>query len=77
MISTNDLKNGITIDDGLETFFPKGKELVVKEILEKYNQGITIPQIASVMKMNRTEIGLIIKINNKMKDFSKVGNYGN
>ncbi len=60
-----------------EIFLPKGKELVVKEILEKYSQGISIPQIASEINMSRGEIDLIIKMNKKLNDIKKVGNYGN
>lgn len=44
-------------------FYPKGKELVVKEIMELYEQGITVPQIASELEMSRGEINLIIKMN--------------
>jgi hypothetical protein len=58
-------------------YYPKGKELVVKEIMEKYEQGISIPQIASELKMCRSEIQLIIKMNERMLEAKKVGNYGN
>ena len=58
-------------------YYPKGKELVVKEIMEKYEQGISIPQIASELKMCRSEIQLIIKMNERMLEAQKVGNYGN
>ncbi len=58
-------------------FFPKGKELVVKEIMEKYEQGISIPQIASELKMCRSEIQLIIKMNERLYSTKKVENYGN
>ena len=56
-------------------YYPKGKELVVKEIMEKYEQGISIPQIASELKMCRSEIQLIIKMNERMLEAKKVGNY--
>ena len=58
-------------------YYPKGKELVVKEIMEKYEQGISIPQIASELKMCRSEIQLIIKMNKRLLESQKVGNYGN
>ena len=58
-------------------YFPKGKELIVKEIMEKYEQGISIPQIASELKMCRNEILLIIKMNESFVQAKKVGNYGN
>ncbi len=67
-----DIKN-----EDVKLFFPKGKELVVKEIMEKYDQGISIPQIASELKMNRGEIALIIKMNKNINNLDKVGNYGN
>ena len=58
-------------------YYPKGKELIVKEIMEKYEQGISIPQIASELKMCRSEIQLIIKMNERMLEAKKVGSYGN
>ena len=61
----------------IRDFFPKGKELVVKEIMEKYEQGISIPQIASELKMCRSEIQLIIKMNERLYSTKKVENYGN
>ena len=44
-------------------YYPKGNELVVKEIMESFEQGISIPQIASNLEMSRGEIALIIKYN--------------
>ena len=58
-------------------YYPKGKELIVKEIMEKYEQGTSIPQIASELKMCRSEIQLIIKMNERMLEAKKVGSYGN
>ena len=58
-------------------YYPKGKELIVKEIMEKYDQGISIPQIASELKMCRSEIQLIIKMNERLLEAKKVGNYVN
>ena len=58
-------------------YYPKGKELIVKEIMEKYEQGISIPQIASELKMCRSEIQLIIKMNERLLEAKKVGNYVN
>ena len=58
-------------------YYPKGKELIVKEIMEKYEQGISIPQIASELKLCRSEIQLIIKMNERLLEAKKVGNYGN
>ena len=78
--STHNRKKEIFSDlnqEDSEVFLPKGKELVVKEILEKYSQGISIPQIASEIKMSRGEIDLIIKMNKKLNNIKKVGNYGN
>ncbi len=63
--------------EDMKLIFPKGKELVVKEILEKHEQGISIPQIAAELKMNRGEIALIIKMNTNIINNSKVENYGN
>lgn len=50
-------------------FYPKGKELVVKEIMELYEQGITVPQIASELEMSRGEINLIIKMNTSRQSY--------
>ncbi len=58
-------------------YFPKGKEFVVKEILELYEQGISIPQIASKLKMSRGEILLIIKMNDRIINKDKISSYGN
>ncbi len=44
-------------------YLPEGKELVVKSIMELYEQGISTPQIASELNMSRGEIDLIIKKN--------------
>ena len=63
--------------EDIKMFLPKGKELVVKEILEKYEQGTSIPQIASELNMSRGEIDLIIKMNENIGSIDKVGNYGN
>ncbi len=71
----SDLK--IPSDNSSVDYFPKGKELVVKYIMEKYDQGISIPQIASELKMCRNEILLIIKMNEKFVQAKKVGNYDN
>ena len=71
----SDLK--IPSDSSSVDYFPKGKELVVKYIMEKYDQGISIPQIASELKMCRNEILLIIKMNEKFVQAKKVGNYDN
>lgn len=44
-------------------YYPEGMELIVKAIMELYEQGYTVPQIASEVKMSRGEINLIIKMN--------------
>jgi hypothetical protein len=75
--SESPVKNTISIDDENDIFLPKGNDLVVKEIMEKYEQGYSIPQIASKLNMNRGEVALIIKVNKKTSDVNKVGNYGN
>ena len=44
-------------------YLPKGKELIVKSIMELYEQDVSIPQIAAELQMSRGEIDLIIKKN--------------
>ncbi len=44
-------------------YLPEGKELIVKSIMELYEQGVSIPQIAAELQMSRGEIDLIIKKN--------------
>lgn len=74
--SESPIKNTISISDEQDAFLSKGNDLVIKEIIEKYEKGFSIPQIASELNMNRGEVALIIKVNKNMINSNKVGNYG-
>lgn len=64
-------------DNSKVEYYPKGKELIAQEIMECYEQGISIPEIADKLKLSRTEIDLIIKINKQMNSVDKAESYGN
>lgn len=64
--TANEKNDEISFDETKSDYYSNGRELVVKEIMDSYNQGLSIRQISENLKMSRGEVEMIIKFNDKV-----------